>query len=145
MKILLFRHGKPEDGDDPRLSDEGKRQVMSVAMKAKLKGAEPSLIISSPLRRATETAIIARKVAWRRAEISISQLVGPDASAEDVTTASKQNGKVECVMIVTHLPVMLEVLKANKLRIASKPPYAGMLCTDLREEGNSLLWTLTPD
>ena len=58
MKLLLIRHAEPDTGDGPRpdppLSAAGREQ--SAALAAWLAGEELSVVYTSPLRRARETA-----------------------------------------------------------------------------------------
>ena len=64
MEIYLLRHGIAEDrsttGRDPdrRLTDEGRAKLRRVLERAHQAGVRPSLILSSPYRRALETAEI---------------------------------------------------------------------------------------
>ena len=59
MKLVLVRHGRPDEGDaatphDPPLRDDGWRQARAVARL--LAGEGVTRIVSSPLRRAHQTA-----------------------------------------------------------------------------------------
>jgi phosphohistidine phosphatase len=64
MEIYLLRHGDAEESlripDEERsLTPEGRRKVGDVLLRARAAGSAPSLILSSPLRRAVETAELA--------------------------------------------------------------------------------------
>ena len=60
MKLVLVRHGRPDEEDadhphDPKLRDDGWRQARTVA--ALLAGEGITRIVASPLRRARQTPI----------------------------------------------------------------------------------------
>ena len=65
MEIYLLRHGiaadaKPGQSDASRaLTEEGREKLARVLGRAGKAGMSPSLILSSPLRRAIETAEVA--------------------------------------------------------------------------------------
>ena len=65
MEIYLLRHGIAEErsssgrDDDRRLTEEGRDRLRLVLERAHGAGVQPSLIVSSPLKRAIETAEIA--------------------------------------------------------------------------------------
>lgn len=59
MRLLLVRHGRPDEGhpvhaQDPPLHDDGRAQAEAVA--TRLAGEAVTHVVSSPLRRARETA-----------------------------------------------------------------------------------------
>ena len=59
MKIVLVRHGRPDEGhaerpEDPPLAEEGRRQARAAA--ALLAGEGITRIVTSPLLRARQTA-----------------------------------------------------------------------------------------
>ncbi len=69
-RIHIVRHGRAAAGFgedmDPGLDDLGRRQAEAAA--EKLKGLSPSLILSSPLKRAQETAAPLAKI-WNRTPV----------------------------------------------------------------------------
>jgi broad specificity phosphatase PhoE len=59
MKLILVRHGRPNEGDpgppnDPPLNADGRRQARAVAQLLAREGV--TRVVSSPLARARETA-----------------------------------------------------------------------------------------
>ncbi|MGB0384089.1 MAG: histidine phosphatase family protein [Ardenticatenaceae bacterium] len=55
MELILVRHGLPEEGGDPPLTPAGVKQAERVARRLASEGVDH--IVSSPMRRAIETAI----------------------------------------------------------------------------------------
>ena len=74
MQVYLLRHGiaengKPGSADSARaLVPEGKKKLREVLTVAKSAGARPTLVLTSPYRRAMETAEIAVSVLGLRGE-----------------------------------------------------------------------------
>ncbi len=66
MQVYLLRHGIAEDGgagvDDASraLTPEGRKKLQQVLRAAVKAGVVPSLIVSSPLKRAVQTAAMAK-------------------------------------------------------------------------------------
>jgi phosphohistidine phosphatase len=65
MQLYILRHGIAEDGtpggndSDRALTSEGKKKLRDILQVAQRAGVSPSLIISSPYRRAIESARVA--------------------------------------------------------------------------------------
>ena len=68
MQIYLLRHGIAEDAAPGRpdseraLTEEGRDKLRRVLRRARSADAAPSLILSSPYRRALETAALAAEM-----------------------------------------------------------------------------------
>jgi phosphohistidine phosphatase len=90
MEIYLLRHGIAENhaptgkDADRRLTDEGREKLHRVLERARKAGVSPSLILSSPLKRALETAEIAAQELGYEAEILRSPALTPDSSPPSV-------------------------------------------------------------
>src|SRR3974390_2239966 len=87
MQIYLLRHGIAEphaasDSERDLIEEGGQKlpQVLRVAAKA---GVAPSLILSSPYKRALATAKIAAETLGYKGEIVRSQALLPDAALEE--------------------------------------------------------------
>ena len=79
MRIYLLRHGIAEEGIGKRdseraLTDEGKKKLRDLLNLAKHAGVEPSLVMSSPYRRAQETAEAARPYAERMTKVPATKI-----------------------------------------------------------------------
>lgn len=111
MKLYLVRHGNAvnigEQGvfhdEDRVLSADGLKKTKEVALGFKLLGEPPARIISSPLKRAVETAEIFAQIAAPRVKVEPLEVLRPGRLSTDVLSwLSKQ--KVDCVMLVGHMP-----------------------------------------
>ena len=75
MELYFLRHGIAEDhsatgrDQDRRLTEEGREKLRRVLKRAAAAGVEPSLILSSPYKRAVETAEIAASELHYKGEI----------------------------------------------------------------------------
>jgi phosphohistidine phosphatase len=106
MEIYLLRHGIAEDGypDAQRaLTDEGKEKLRRVLKRS---GAKPSLILSSPYRRALETAQIAAGVFGYTDEIEPAQSLTPDGSPTAVWDEIRGRKAESAILLASHEPLM---------------------------------------
>jgi phosphohistidine phosphatase len=77
LKLYIMRHGSAEDDSatgrdaDRILTPKGRDRVRAVAEKLVADGEAPSLIVTSPLARAEETARIVREVTKSRAPLEV--------------------------------------------------------------------------
>ena len=106
MEIYLLRHGIAEDGypDAQRaLTEEGKEKLRRVLKRS---GAKPSLILSSPYRRALETAQIAAGVFGYAEEIERAQSLTPDGSPTAVWDEIRARKAESAILLASHEPLM---------------------------------------
>ena len=112
MELLILRHaiafpqdGKrwPDDGERP-LTAEGVKRARRAAVGLKRIVKRPTLVLTSPLVRARDTAaIFAQAAHWPKA-VECEEL-SPRGSLEGVLEAlRRQGGKAECVAVVGHQP-----------------------------------------
>jgi phosphohistidine phosphatase len=150
MEIYLLRHGIAEDGypDAERaLTAEGKDKLRKVLKRA---GARPSLIISSPYRRALETAQIAAEVLEYRGDVERAQALTPDGSAAGVWEEIRIRQNEDAILLASHEPLMSAtaafLLGAPGLHIDMKK--AALVRVDVDRFGPQatgvLKWMLTP-
>src|SRR4051795_4609533 len=89
MQIYLLRHGVAEDArpgqpDSERaLTGEGREKLRRVLKRARRADLDPSLILSSPYRRAMETAAVAAEVLAYAGEIVRTRALVPEATPFD--------------------------------------------------------------
>ncbi len=110
MQVHLLRHGIAEDGHaglpdtDRALTPEGRkklRQVLQIAAKADVK---PTLILSSPLKRALQTAEIAKRALDYHGEILQSKTLAPGSSVEDVWDEIRGHRDEPSLLLTGHNP-----------------------------------------
>lgn len=109
MEVYILRHGeaevrRPGRADASRkLTAAGKRDLKAVLKIARKLGAAPQLILTSPLRRAQETAAIAAEVLRSNRVLETKALL-PGASPELVWKEIGAQHKVDSILIAGHNP-----------------------------------------
>ena len=115
MDLYLLRHGIAEDGGtgmtdaDRALTAEGRRklrQVLTVACDAKVC---LDLILSSPLKRALQTAEVARKTLKYKGDIIRTTALEPGASVQQVWDEIRDHRDKACLMLVGHNPLFSQL------------------------------------
>ena len=111
MEIYLLRHGIAEDGGpgrpDPEraLTPEGRERLAWVLQRARSAEARPTLILSSPYRRAIETAQIAAEVLGYNGAIERTDALTPDASPSDAWGDIRIHKSEDAVLLASHEPL----------------------------------------
>src|SRR5258706_8645045 len=111
MEIYLLRHGiaeerSPSGSDaDRRLTDEGREKLRRVMKRAANAGVELSLILSSPLVRAVQTAEIAAEVLKYPDKIVRVDSLTPDSSPKDVWEEIRTHKDEEAILLAGHEPL----------------------------------------
>lgn len=111
MNCILFRHGiaverdewKGADGDRP-LTEKGKQRVREVAAGLSRLDVQPTLVWSSPLIRALETAKIVQRLLHVRAAVEVVEALLPDASPDSLLSTLHDLPPESCVLCVGHEP-----------------------------------------
>jgi phosphohistidine phosphatase len=153
MELYILRHGEAEPHDsgkadaDRALVKKGKADVRTVCKAARRASIEPQLILTSPLRRARETAEIAVSV-WDCA-LKETDAMLPDADPGSAWKEACANTKVSRVMLVGHEPHMSRLigfLLEHPMDLDFKK--GGLIRIDTPKRGGSpkgsLKWMLTP-
>lgn len=111
MQVYLLRHGIAEDAKyeandaDRLLTPEGKRKLRQVLKSAAEAGLHPELIITSPLKRAVQTAEIAKDVLAYKQEVSRSKVLTPGSHPENVWHEIRQHRDLGSLLLVGHNPL----------------------------------------
>src|SRR5262245_61711826 len=106
MEIHLLRHGIAEDGRpggrdaDRALTSEGSKKVREVTALARRSGMRPEVIVSSPYRRAMETAKIAAEVLTHEDAIVQASALIPMAGVTDAWDEIRSQRGVESILVV---------------------------------------------
>jgi phosphohistidine phosphatase len=111
MQIFLLRHGIAEDKSpsgrdaDRRLTDEGRAKLRRILERAHGAGVRPSLILSSPLKRAVETAEIAARELGYDGKIVRVGALSPDASPSEVWAEIRKRPDESAILLAGHEPL----------------------------------------
>jgi phosphohistidine phosphatase len=111
LELYILRHGIAEDprpgtrDAERALTAEGERKLKAVLKRAREAGVEPSRILSSPYRRALQTATIARVSLEVDEEIVPEGALTPDGSPADVWTAVRTHRDVPSLLLSSHEPL----------------------------------------
>lgn len=160
MELLILRHAIafprdakrwPDDGARP-LTAEGVKRARRAAAGLKRIAKRPTLVLTSPLVRARDTAaIFAQAAQWPKAVEC--EALSPRGSLEGVFDAlRRQGGKAECVAVVGHQPHLGHLL-ALGLRGDARPEafeFKKSAVVSLQFEGppragqGMLEWSLPP-
>ena len=112
MQIYLLRHGIAEDPksgqpDSERpLTGEGRDKLRRVLKRARTADLDPSLILSSPYRRAMETAAVAAEVLGYKGEIVRTPALVPEASPFDAWEEIRTRKNERSILLSSHEPLM---------------------------------------
>jgi phosphohistidine phosphatase len=111
MHLYLLRHGVAEearagmaDAERP-LTPDGRRKLRHVLKAVAEARVKPSLIFSSHLKRALQTADIAKEVLGYEGEIVKSKALAPAAAAEQVWEEVRIHKSEAAVLLVGHNPL----------------------------------------
>jgi phosphohistidine phosphatase len=112
MQVYILRHGiaeaaKPGADDAARaLLPEGKKKLREVLRLARAAGVTPSLIMTSPYRRAVETAAVAADLLGHKEELVKSDALLPGSAPTDVWEEIRVHKSAGQVMLVGHEPLL---------------------------------------
>jgi phosphohistidine phosphatase len=116
MRVTLIRHA--EAGDDaPRdeartLTLRGRADAWRVGRALAARGIQFSLVVSSPLVRAVQTAEIVAAAVEHPGRVLASDLILPEASAARVVAFLKSLADQRSVALVAHEPILSAVAAA---------------------------------
>jgi len=156
MELYLLRHGIAEDAapgssDSARaLTSEGKEKLRRVLKRAAAAGACPSLILSSPYRRAIETADIAADVLDYKGKVPRTEALLPNASPYDTWEEIRARRDEDSILLASHEPLMstLGAFLLHSPALAIDMKKAALLRIDCTAFGaeprGTLKWMLTP-
>jgi phosphohistidine phosphatase len=149
MALFLVQHGKNLSKDvDPEkgLSDEGKKEVETIAARAKEYRLSVSAIKHSGKKRARETAEIFSGFLGAQGRVEKMEGLAP---LDDVTKLDFK--AAENLMLVGHLPFMEKLASYLVTGSPDRPPVVkfqngGVVCLDRDAETDSwyFKWTLLP-
>ena len=112
MQIYLLRHGIAEDArsgqaDSERaLTDDGREKLRRVLKRARTADLDPGVILSSPYRRAVETAAVAAEVLGYKGQIVRTRALIPEASPYEAWEEIRDRKDERSVLLASHEPLM---------------------------------------
>lgn len=135
MEIYVLRHGEAEEREtgladrDRKLTAKGKKDLKEVLKIARKAETAPDLILTSPLRRAKETATIAADILGCKSVVETRNLL-PGASPEQIWSEISTDYKVDSILLAGHQPhlgsligllleaaIMVDLKKGSLVRI----------------------------
>ena len=111
MQVHLLRHGIAEDGHaglsdgDRALTVEGRKKLRQVLQTAAKAGVKPTLMLTSPLKRAVQTAEIAKRTLGYSGEILQTRILTPGSSAEQVWEEIRVHREEASLLLTGHNPL----------------------------------------
>ena len=116
MEIYILRHGIAENAragmtdGDRALTAEGEQKLREVLRSARKAKAEPALILTSPLRRAVETAEIAADVLGTSKKPVRTDALAPDSSPQEIWQEIQAHRSAGALLLAGHEPLLSQCL-----------------------------------
>jgi phosphohistidine phosphatase len=140
MEIYILRHGIAEEANsgmrdaDRALTPEGAKKLQPVMRRARAIDVQPPVILTSPYRRALETAQVAAEALRGEPKLVESRALTPDSSPELVWDEIRNHKSDPQIMIVGHEPLLSSVyaylLGAASVQIDVKKGSLGRIDVD---------------
>jgi phosphohistidine phosphatase len=156
MQIYILRHGIAEDAapgkpDSERaLTEEGREKLRKVLKRARSAEVVPAVVLSSPYRRAIETAEMAAEVLGFAGKIERTRALTPDASPSDVWEELRTRKEEPAVLLASHEPLtgslIAYLLDCSSLQVdVKKGALARIDCDRFGPAPRGVLkWMITP-
>jgi len=158
MDCIFLRHGiavereewEGQDADRP-LTRLGIKRVAQVAAGMSRLDVQPTHVLSSPLKRAVETAMIAHSSLRVRSAVQIVDALLPDAPSSQLLSILHDLPPESCVLCIGHEPQLgmtASVLLSGRATTSFPLKKAGACLIDLQAPAKPghgrLRWWLTP-
>lgn len=111
MQVYLLRHGIAEEGSagssdaDRELTGEGRKKLRQVLHAASKSGVAPKLILTSPFKRALQTAEIAADILGYKQQLLHTKALTPGSTPEQVWDEIRIHRDEESILMVGHNPL----------------------------------------
>lgn len=115
MQIYLLRHGIAQEGSagrsdaDRELTAEGRKKLRQVLEAASDSGVTPSLILTSPLQRALQTAEVARHILGSKRALVQTKVLAPGSTVEQVWEEVCGHRDEPSLLLVGHNPLFSDL------------------------------------
>jgi phosphohistidine phosphatase len=154
--LYILRHAIAEDrrpglADARRvLTDEGRDKLKRVLLRARSAGVELSLILTSPLLRARQSAEMAADVLKYGGTIVETKALAPQASVEETWTEIRRRASQGAILVCGHEPhlskLVAHVLASPNLQVDMKKGALVRITFDRTspQPQGTLEWMLSP-
>ena len=156
MKIYILRHGIAEDAaagqsdSDRALTPEGRKKLRNVLRAGLEAGVEPGLILTSPLKRAVQTAQLAAEVLNYKGDLLRTEALEPGGHPRMVWDEIRVHKDEASILLAGHEPLFSSLtaylLGCPDLQVDFKK--GALACVEVDRFGAEphgvLKWFLTP-
>jgi|SRR5690348_4329905 phosphohistidine phosphatase len=155
MLVYFLRHASagekyanPKKDEKRPLDAEGIQQCGLIGRALNALDVQVDVIITSPLKRATQTAAAVANELGNEGKLQMSAALRPEATFDQFRELLQQQAHAEAIMVVGHNPNLSEFLG----RLVSRPggragfdlKKGGVARVELRRGGGQLHWCITP-
>jgi phosphohistidine phosphatase len=153
VQIYLLRHGIADNttpDSERALTAEGREKLRRVLARARAAGVAPGLILSSPYRRALETAEVAAEILGYQGKVVKTRALTPDAAPFETWEEIRKRPEEPAILLASHEPLMSSLtaflLSSPALVVdMKKAALVRVDCERLGPEPKGVLkWMLTP-
>lgn len=115
MQVYLLRHGIAEEersglsDADRALTQDGRRKLRHTLQTASQADVRPTLVLTSSMRRAVETAEIAQEVFKYNGELVRTEALLPNSSVHEVWNEIRVHAAEPVIVLVGHNPQFAEL------------------------------------
>ncbi|HEY6390112.1 MAG TPA: phosphohistidine phosphatase SixA [Bryobacteraceae bacterium] len=155
MEIYIFRHGIAEEGHagqpdaERALTSDGKKKLRNVLRTVHEAGVQPSLILTSPYRRAVQTAQLAAEILGYKGDLLRTMALEPGSHPRMVWDEIRVHKNERQVLLAGHEPLFSSLtsflLGCPGLQVDFKK--GAMVCVEIDrfdpEPRGVLKWMLT--
>ena len=150
MELYVYRHAMMDTNknatsgeEGPGLSHFGRSQVEKLQTLVEALGLNPGIVLTSPMKRAKETAELAVKMFWGQSEIMETDKLLPKASIPQLYEEINSFGNETQIVVVTHYPLIKELV-SNALGTKFEPELlnGSLLRIDFKRQVSSGKGTL---
>lgn len=155
MILYFLRHGRAEERGagvadaDRQLSSEGVAQLRAAAPIWRRLNLRPDAVVSSPLRRAVQTAQLLAEAVGASDEPTIANRLAPGASWFDFGRSLADRPEARRILFVGHEPDLSHTVALLTGANAVRMRPGGLACVEFpgvpEPGGGELAWLLDPD
>src|SRR5262249_36725042 len=155
MIIYFVRHASagqhltnPKKDEKRPLDSDGIEQCGIVGRALTALNVQPDVIISSPLKRATQTAALIGNELGYEGKLLLDPAMPPDSSYSDFRRLLEKYARYEAIMVVGHNPSITEFLAKMIVKSGSEAlidfKKGAVARTETNRRAATLNWFLTP-